>query len=182
MKYKEMIFDTKDGRKFSVRSAGKEDAEILIAYLKQTAAETPYLIREPEEVTITLDQETEFLQRLEESDREIMLTAFVDGTHAGNCSITSMGNRKRYMHRCGIAIALLKKFWGIGIGRQLFKEALRVAESLGYEQVELEVSTQNHAAISLYKSFGFEIYGTLKNDMKYKDGTYSDCYMMVKYF
>lgn len=43
---------------------------------------------------------------------------------------------------------------------------------------ELEVVVSNERAIKLYKSLGFEIYGTLKNNMKYKDGTYVDAYIM----
>lgn len=41
------------GREYMLRSAAEEDAPQLIAYLKQTAAESPYLLREPEEVTLT---------------------------------------------------------------------------------------------------------------------------------
>lgn len=173
---------TKDGRSFVMRSARKEDAEVLINYLKKTAEETPFLIREPEEITITLEQETAFINAIEESDRNLMLVAFIDGKHVGNCSISAIGNHKRYRHRCGIAIALLQEFWGLGIGRQMFEEALRVAKELGYEQVELEVHADNHKAIAMYKSFGFEIYGTRKKDMKFQDGTYADGHMMVKYF
>lgn len=33
----------------------------------------------------------------------------------------------------------------------------------------------------MYKSFGFEIYGTKKHALKYSDGTYADEYSMVPF-
>ena len=47
-------------------------------------------------------------------------------------------------------------------------------------QAELEVIAANSGAIALYKSLGFEICGTMKHAMKYKDGTYADMYTMAK--
>lgn len=181
MTIEEITNKTKDGRELTIRNAEPADAKDLIWYLKKTAEETSYLVRESEEITITEEQETNFINSLKESERSIMLLAFVDGKHAGNCSLSEMPPRKRYNHRCSIAIALLQEYWGLGIGKKLFEEAIRFAKDRGYEQIELEVHTGNEKAIALYKSFGFEIYGTLKNDMKYKDGSYSDCHLMVKY-
>ena len=44
------IFD-KQGRRVILRSACEDDAKDLIKYLKKTAKETPYLLREEDEVT-----------------------------------------------------------------------------------------------------------------------------------
>ena len=62
----------------------------------------------------------------------------------------------------------------------MLQTVLDVAKMLGYEQAELEVVASNEAAIRLYKSIGFEIYGTFPDNMKYKDGTYVDTYWMMK--
>ena len=82
---------TRQNGTLTLRSARKEDAADLLTYLKQTAAETPYLLREPEEVTITLEQEEAFLERNEKEPGSLMLLAFVDGHHAGNCSVNPIG-------------------------------------------------------------------------------------------
>ena len=84
-------------------------ADALIQYLKVTSAETPYLIREPEEITLTHEQEVTFINSSITSERSAMLIATIDGKHIGNCSLQSLGNFKRYAHRCEIAIALYKK-------------------------------------------------------------------------
>ena len=69
LKEKEIILS--DGRHCILRSARTEDAEDLIQYLKITSAETPYLMREPEEIALTSAQEKDFLQTMEEAKREL---------------------------------------------------------------------------------------------------------------
>lgn len=173
---------TKDGRTAILRNAKAEDADMLIKYLKITSLETPFLVREPEEITITREQEEAFIKQQNDGERSLLLIAVIDGKHIGNCSMSPIGAHKRYLHRCRVAIALYKEYCSLGLGRQMMTALLEKAKTCGYEQAELEVVTANHNAIALYKSLGFEIYGTLKNDMKYKDGSYSDVHLMVKYF
>lgn len=180
-----MIFEpkkiyAKDGHEVILRSANEGDAAALLHYLKTTAAETRFLMREPEEITLTLEQQETFLRGKMEDERELMLIAEIDGKHVGNCSISSLGNYKRYLHRCSVAIALYQEYCDLGIGKQMLRTVLDVAKEYGYEQAELEVVTTNEPAIHLYRGLGFEIYGELKHSMKYKDGTYADDYLMRK--
>ena len=93
-------------------------ADALIQYLKATSAETPYLIRESEEITLTHEQEVTFINSSITSERSVMLIATIDGKHIGNCSLQSLGNFKRYAHRCDIAIALYQEYCGYGILRR----------------------------------------------------------------
>ena len=88
-----------------LRNAREEDAQRLLHYLKTTSAETRFLIREPDEVTMTLEDERRFIQRQNESERDVMVLAFYDGEFAGNASLMGMGP-SRYRHRAGLAIAL----------------------------------------------------------------------------
>ncbi|SDB13637.1 L-amino acid N-acyltransferase YncA [Pseudobutyrivibrio sp. YE44] len=168
------------GREVVLRAARSEDAEDLIQYLKVTCGETPYLIREPNEVTITMEEELTFIKSKLENDRELLLVAYIDGKHVGNCSIMSFASYKRYQHRCDVAIALYQEYCGCGIGRAMLETVLDVATKLGYEQAELEVVADNENAISLYEKLGFKKYGTFPDNMKYSDGTYCDAYWMMK--
>ena len=103
------------GRTVLLRAATPEDSADLIKYLKVTSGETLYLIREPDEITITLEKEEAFIQAKLASERELMLVAFVDGKHVGNCSLMSVAAYKRYKHRCELAVALYKEYCGCGI-------------------------------------------------------------------
>lgn len=167
-------------RKIVFRSAGESDAEALLVYLKAIAGETPYLLREPEEAVISMEQEKAFIGEKESSERELLLLAFENGRHIGNCSISSLGNFSRYAHRCGIAIALYQEYCGMGIGRRMLELVLGIAKNAGYEQAELEVAVSNYAAVRLYEKLGFRKYGTMPDNMKYKDGTYEDVFWMMK--
>ena len=180
-----MRFDTlevkdKTGQTIVLRNAEESDAEDLIKYLRITTGETPFLIREPDEVKLTLEQEKHFITSCIDSERELMLIATINGRHIGNCSLSSIGTYKRYAHRCEVAIALYQKYCGRGIGKIMLKTILDMARNLGYEQAELEVAAGNERAISLYKNLGFEKYGVFPNNMKYANGQYTDSYWMMK--
>lgn len=170
----------KDGRECILRNANADDAGAMIEYLKRTAAETPYLLNNPEEILYTLEGEQEILEKFRLEDRKVMIAAEVEGRLAGNCSVAPVGGRLRVRHRCSIGIALLKDFWGLGIGTAMFENMLRFAKDSGYEQAELEVVGTNERGLALYKKMGFVPYGERPHGMKYKDGTYVNEIMMVK--
>ena len=113
-----MVFNTKvtdkTGKEIELRNAELKDAEALLNYLKVTNTESKYLICEPDEITMTLDDEKAFITRKAESENELLLLAFEDGKHIGNCSLMSVGTSTRYKHRCTIAIALYKAYCGRG--------------------------------------------------------------------
>ena len=180
MRFDTVRFMDKLGREVCLRNAEESDAAALMDYLRITTAETPYLIREPEEVTITLVQEKNFVKSKIDAERELLLIAVIDGKHIGNCSLMSIAPYKRYAHRCEIAIALYQEYCGCGIGKVMLQTVLDVAKNVGYEQAELEVISDNQKAIALYRNLGFEKYGTFPNNMKYSDGTYASADWMMK--
>lgn len=180
MKFAARKVKDKIGRSIILRSAELADAEVLLEYMKITSGETPFLIREPDEVNLTMEQERGFIEERIKSERELMLIATIDGKHIGNCSLMSIGTYKRYSHRCEIAIALYKDYCGYGIGELMMRTVLSIAKSLGYEQAELEVISNNKNAITLYQKLGFQKYGHFPQNMKYADGTYADADWMMK--
>lgn len=180
MRFESKEMKDKQGRRVLLRSPELCDAPALIDYLKVTSGETPFLLREPDEISMTPELEGKFLQGRLDAERECMILAEVDGRIAGSCSVFHVAPHKRAAHRCEIGIALYRAYWGCGIGRMLLEYALELAAQYGYEQVELEVAAENTAAIALYESFGFQVFGRLPRNMKYADGTYADMLWMMK--
>ena len=170
----------KQDREIILRSAEEKDAESLLDFLKITAAETPFLLREPDEIALSIEQEQDFIKAKKDSENEILLIAEIEGKHIGNCSLMSVGGFRRYRHRCEIAIALYQEYCGLGIGKAMLEMLLNIAKQVGYEQAELEVIANNKSAIALYEKLGFQKYGTFPNNMKYADGSYADAYWMMK--
>ncbi len=167
------------GHDLLLRNATEEDAEMLLKYLKTTCGETRFLVKEPEEITLTPEEERQFINNQNESEHNLMLLGFLDGEYVGNCSFTGM-IPCRYQHRASMGIALYQKYTGMGIGKAMIKKLFAAAKEKGIEQIELEVVADNKGAIALYRKMGFEIFGTLPNNMKYKDGSYADVYWMMK--
>lgn len=170
----------KNGRTCLLRRPEESDAETLIEYLKVTSGETRNFVREPEEISMTVEEELEFIRHMREAPHALHLLAEVDGVFAGSCSFDVQRDRMRTRHRCLIGISLFQKFCGIGIGTALLSEILHYAKIAGYEQAELDVVSTNAPAVGLYKKLGFETTGTIPHAMKYKDGTYADFLFMVK--
>ena len=173
-------FSLPDGRECVLRNPEADDAQALLDYLRDVALETPFLLREPDDAAIPLEREREILEGLLAAPRQMMLAAFVDGRLAGNCSLAPVGNKRRVLHRCSLAIALYRAYWGLGIGSALLGTLLSEARGLGYEQAELEVVGTNERAIGLYRKLGFAAYGERPRAIRYADGTYASELLMVK--
>lgn len=179
-----MIYETreitlKNGSKAVFCSPSEADAAELLEYLKITAQETDFLLRYPEECTMTLAQEEAYLRSHLQSPYETMILCRVDGTIAGNCQFarkTKLKNR----HRATIGIALLRQYWDLGIGTAMFREMIRLAKEEGIEQLELEVFEGNTRAMALYEKMGFRTVGAIPNAICLKDGTRLHEYYMVK--
>lgn len=171
----------KNGQTCLLRVPQLTDAEQLVDFLKATSAETDFVIRYPEEADFPVEQERFFLQHFADAARELMILAVVDGKIAGNCQLAEIGKgRLKVRHRCSIAIALYKEYWGLGIGKALIERLAEKAVETGYEQMELEVVSGNERAIGLYRRMGFVKTGEIPRAMKFKDGSYDGIDIMVK--
>lgn len=180
MKMNPIEIKDKLGRTIVLRNAVPKDADDLIRYLKVTSTETPFLIREPDEITLTHEQEVSFINHCLYSSKSLMLIAISNGKHVGNCSLNPVSNYKRNSHRCEVAIALYQEYCGYGIGKCMLEKVLEVAKEVGFEQAELEVVSDNKNAIALYEKLGFKKYGSLPDQMKYTNGQYASIDWMMK--
>ena len=172
-----MVFDNieytlKDGRKLILRNAKESDAQEMLAFRIKSIGESDFLMQYPEEMAdYGIDKQLAFINRMIESPKDKMFTAIVDGKIAGTGQV-SFNTRIKTKHRASIGIALLKEFWGIGIGSAIFTEIIKSAtEYGGITQLELEVVEGNNRAMALYKKFGFETVAEIPDAIRLKDGT-----------
>ena len=180
MKFPEREIILKDGRKCVLRPTGPDLAAEMIEYMKVTAGETEWLLRYPDEVSFTLESEQEILGRILEDPGHVMMAAVVDGKVAGNCSIGGIGNKRKILHRCSLAIALYKEYWGLGIGTAMLNALTEVARERGVEQLELDFIEGNERACGLYEKVGFVRVAEHPDAVKLKDGSYRKLIFMVK--
>ncbi|MBQ8603520.1 MAG: GNAT family N-acetyltransferase [Oscillospiraceae bacterium] len=181
MLFEPISFTLKDGRQCILRPASENDAEEMLAFRNKSIAETDFLLQYPEEMAdYTIEKQLNFISRMINSENDILYIAVVDGKIAGTGQIT-FNSRIKLKHRASIGIALMKEYWGLGIGSGIFREIIKSAENRGgVTQLELEVIEGNHRAIRLYEKFGFETVAFRPDAIRLKDGTMLKEFIMVK--
>ncbi len=180
MRFPEKTVTLKDGRTCVLRPTDPAYAAEMVAYMKETAGETPFLLRYPDEVNYTVESEREILGRILDDPGQAMMMALVDGRVAGNASIGGHGPKRKVRHRCSLAIALYREFWGLGIGTAMIAYLEALARQIGYGQMDLEVVADNAQARALYRKCGFEETGRHARALLFDDGTYHDEILMTK--
>ena len=158
MKYNKII-NLKNGKEALLRNGEFADGEAVFVNFNETHAETDYLLSYPDENSFDAQQEAEFLKEKTESPNEIEIVAVVDGVVAGTAGIEAVGAKYKLKHRAELGIAILKEYWGLGIGKALMEACIECAKDAGYTQLELNVVAENERAVSLYKKMGFVEYG-----------------------
>lgn len=158
MKY-DKIINLKNGKEALLRNGEFADGEAVFVNFNETHAETDYLLSYPDENSFDAQQEAEFLKEKTESPNEIEIVAVVDGVVAGTAGIEAVGAKYKLKHRAELGIAILKEYWGLGIGKALMETCIECAKDAGYTQLELNVVAENERAVSLYKKMGFVEYG-----------------------
>jgi len=174
MMYAEKEYLLKNNRVCILRSATVSDAAVMVEFLQIINEETYFMLRYPEEITLTEEEEITILKNWEEQSNKLLLLALIDGEIVGSCGIAPVAEHLKTKHRGRLGISVRKKYWGIGIGSLLLREILSFAKKDGIEQVELGVYSDNLRAQKLYERFGFTEWGRLPHAYKLKDGSYRD--------
>ena len=120
----------RDGRTALLRPPEIRDAQALVDNLRQMSGETPFLLRTAEECTMTVSGEEAFIRRLLDSPLDVMLVCEAEGRVIGSCSLSRQPFRKT-CHRAEVALALLKAWWGLGIGRAMLSAMEEEARAMG---------------------------------------------------
>ena len=108
------------------------------------------------------------------------LVACVEQEIVGQLGLNTFPTRPRRRHVGQIGMAVRDDWQGKGVGTALMQAAVDLADKwLNLTRLELEVYTDNAAAIRLYEKFGFRIEGT-HAEYSFRDGQYVDTYSMAR--
>ena len=113
-------------------------------------------------------------------DGTYYLVAVVADRVVGMLGLHTFPNKPRRRHVAALGIGVHDDWQGKGIGTALMRAAIDMADNwLNLTRLELEVYTDNEAAIGLYERFGFEREGRLRQNA-FRDGRYVDSYVMAR--
>lgn len=177
MKYTQEI-TLKNGSTAILRNGTIADADAALALFNQTHGETDYLLSYPDECKMRPKEEGQFLEEKTNSDHEAELLAVVDGKIVGSAGIERIGRSYKNRHRAEFGIAVLKDYWGLGIGKALMDACIRCAQNTGYTQLELTVVADNQRAVALYQKAGFQEYGRNPRGFQSRTGGYQETVSM----
>lgn len=113
------------------------------------------------------------------NERLLRLVAVQAGEVIGSCTLEQY-SRSRQSHVGGIGMGVAVAWQGQGVGTQLLGAALEVADNwMNLHRVELTVYADNEPAQALYRKFGFETEGRLR-DYAVRDGVFVDALSMAR--
>lgn len=168
----------KQGKKVELRDIKLSDAALLLDFFKLVNLETKNLIREPEEFTMTLNEERSFIRRVMHSINEYIFVAVFEDRIIGTIGFRSSGF-KRITHRVSIGMSILQEFNNLGLGTIMMDTIIKKAKKVGKLKIDLEVREDNKNAIHLYEKFGFQVEGKIKNGF-FVDNKFVDLLFMGK--
>jgi ribosomal protein S18 acetylase RimI-like enzyme len=161
---------------YPIRRLTAEDAAMFKAFRLHSLRDAPDAFHSlPEEWDLPLAM---VVQRL--SDNRIFGAHDPSGNLVGIAMLALTARSiKQMRHKCEIwSVYVDPSARGQGLARRLVKTCINEAKSLGFEAVLLTASTHLTHVVKLYKSLGFEIYGTERGMVKIRDGRYIDDHLM----
>jgi L-phenylalanine/L-methionine N-acetyltransferase len=111
---------------------------------------------------------------------DYLLVAELDGRVVGNLGLHAASKSPRRRHVGSVGMAVHDDWHRRGVGTALLAAAIHLADNwIGYSRLELTVYTDNAAALTLYRKFGFDVEGTARR-YALRDGEMVDAYMMAR--
>ena len=137
-----------------IERAAAADANDLIEYLKQIGGESDNLSFGKEGVGFMPEQEAEYLSSIENSSDSCIFLAKENGNIIGCGSLSRSSGRMK--HRGDISVSVLRAFWGLGVATLLTRRLIDFAKENGFGIIDLQVRSDNSAAIHIYEKLGFK--------------------------
>lgn len=162
-----------------IREIRENDAEKFLALCQRLDQETQFMLLEPRERIITIEEQRERIKSILSRDNQTILVAENhQGQMAGHLTAIG-GSYNRNRQTVYIVIGILQAFAGQGIGTQLFTQMEEWARAHAIHRLELTVMVHNERALKLYQKMGFEIEGVKKHNL-WVNNMYVDEYEMAK--
>lgn len=173
------------GKKITIKFLGEGDikkAEKFKKFINELAEDkTAYISTKSKK---TLKEEREWLKdKLKKIKKQqaVFLVAETNNKVVGTTSIALMPDVQNHVGSLGISI--LKDYRGIGLGKYLMKEILKLAKNKlkpRPKMIRLSVFSRNKIAILLYKKMGFKIVAKIPKQFNFNGKLLDEIIMILK--
>src|SRR4051812_2214416 len=117
-KISERSHQIKNGTSVIIRTVRESDAEAYLTLGKSIMSEEIYSLTQADELTLTVEQEREWLKSNIEDESHLIIVAESNGKVIGQLDFSN-GHRKRNAHTGQFGMGVHKDFRGVGIGSLL---------------------------------------------------------------
>ncbi|UUV21968.1 GNAT family N-acetyltransferase [Paenimyroides aestuarii] len=173
MKFEPKQIILKNRKTVLIRQAAISDAENLLNCIKTYIPTSNFIPKLESEVTLTVDQEKEWINSFLVNDNSLLLVAEYENKIIGNIDAT--GSRRKIMeHTAVIGMGMLQEWQNIGLGTAFLSATIEWARNNPIlELLWLQVYTDNELGVQLYQKMGFVANGIIPNFFK-QNNTYFD--------
>jgi len=162
----------------NIRAIRESDSEQFLLLGQALDEETQFMMLEPGERTMTIEEQTQRIRNVLSQDNQIIFVVEHENQLVGFLGALG-GNYHRNHHSVHIVIGIRQNFAGQGVGKQLFEALEKWAIVQNLHRLELTVMTHNERALHLYQKMGFKTEG-VKQDSLLVNGKYVDEYYMAR--
>jgi RimJ/RimL family protein N-acetyltransferase len=173
---------SKSGKTFFIRAAQGKDAAKVLFCAQGIIGEKLYSVTAPEEFSVSLEQEIDFLEMFRKDPGRIFLVAETEDREIVGTLDFAPGYFLRHQHWGEFGMGVMAHFRGEGVGSALLDALLTwVSSRKEIEKICLTVHANNERAISLYKKAGFEVEGVKRRETRIGPDEYLDAVLMAKF-
>ncbi len=178
--FKSVEIQLKNKKRVTIRQAEISDAEKLLNTIRTLVSQSDYLPKLTEEITLSIEQEEEWINSFLTRDNSLLLVAEYENEIIGNIDL--IGNRRKAMeHTAIIGMGLLKNWRNSGLGTALLSAIIDWSkENPILELIWLQVYTENELGLGLYKKMGFVENGIIKDYFKHNNRYFDNLTMTLK--
>ena len=160
----------------------RDDREVLLRLLKSTDREQLFsMVTDLSEDALRWSSppydESKIDRWMTGVEDGLSIVAIYEGRLVGISAIYQF-QRPRQKGTGGMMIYIHQDFHGVGLGTTMTEMLLEVGRSKGLHRIGLEVVEENDAAVNLYRKFGFEVEGVLRDAYFGGDGKYYNILVM----
>ena len=171
---------TKSGEEIIIRLATTEDASDLLAMKLEYLENTKTIPLFQSEYFDDPTNEMNLIRRLELEKNSVLFVAENNGKLIGNIDLN--GNQRLKLFHTGVVGMGIREQWrGKGVGTALLEAVIKWSEMNHYiKLLWLEVYDSNEAGKALYRKFGFQESGRMKNFF-HEDNEFIDKITMTRH-